>query len=81
LSARSGTASRPRSGSITGQEFNLLPGTITIDGRPITGSIDINATDFAFAGRIYPKPGHEFMPEQDAGAEWDEAEDVEAVAV
>ncbi len=34
-----------------------LPGSITRDGRPITGGTDINATDYAFAGRIYPKPG------------------------
>jgi hypothetical protein len=35
-----------------------LPGSITIDGRPILGGVDINATDYAFMGRIYPKPGH-----------------------
>ncbi len=33
-----------------------LPGSITTDGRPIIGGVDINATDFAFVGRIYPKP-------------------------
>ncbi len=31
-----------------------LPGRITRDGRPIVGGTDINATDYAFAGRIYP---------------------------
>jgi hypothetical protein len=34
-----------------------LPGSITRDGRPILGGTDINATDFAFVRRIYPKPG------------------------
>jgi hypothetical protein len=33
-----------------------LPGSITKDGQPIKGGIDINETDFKFAGRIYPKP-------------------------
>lgn len=32
-----------------------IPGTITKDGLPITGGIDIDPTDFAFAGKIYPK--------------------------
>jgi len=34
-----------------------LPGSITRDGKPITGGIDINSTDYGFAARIYPKPG------------------------
>ena len=34
-----------------------LPGDITTDGRPIVGGNDINATDCAFAGRLYPKSG------------------------
>ncbi len=34
-----------------------LPGTITRDGRPIVGGLDINQTDFEFVGRIYPRPG------------------------
>lgn len=33
-----------------------LPGTITTDGRPIIGGLDINATDYSFVGQIYPKP-------------------------
>ncbi len=37
-----------------------LPGSITVDGNPIRGGVDINATDAAFAGQIYPKVG--FMP-------------------
>jgi hypothetical protein len=32
-----------------------LPGAITYDGRPIVGGTDINATDYAFAARVYPK--------------------------
>lgn len=34
-----------------------LPGAITKNGQPIIGGVDINATDYAFAARIYPKPG------------------------
>jgi hypothetical protein len=34
-----------------------LPGSITVDGDPIIGGIDINSTDAAFAARIYPKTG------------------------
>lgn len=34
-----------------------LPGVITIDGQPILGGTDINATDRAFARRIYPPVG------------------------
>jgi hypothetical protein len=52
-----------------------LPGSITRDGKPIIGGIDINQTDSAFAGQIYPKPGHDFVPRQEAA--WEEAEDVE----
>jgi hypothetical protein len=33
-----------------------LPGSITRDGKPILGGEDINATDFAFLGRLYPLP-------------------------
>lgn len=42
-----------------------LPGSITRDGRAITGGLDINRTDFTFAGRIYPKPGREAQMETD----------------
>jgi hypothetical protein len=41
-----------------------LPGLITIDGRPILGGTDINATDLAFARRIYPPVGAS-MQQQD----------------
>jgi hypothetical protein len=32
-----------------------LPGIITKDGKPITGGVDINETDFAFAEVLYPQ--------------------------
>jgi hypothetical protein len=62
-----------------------LPGSITRDGRPITGGVDINATDFAFCGTIYPKPGHStvtdlFLDDEDQD-EWPESEDLEEVAI
>jgi hypothetical protein len=40
-----------------------LPGLITIDGRPILGGTDINATDRAFARRIYPPVGASMQPQ------------------
>ena len=58
-----------------------LPGSITRDGRPIIGGVDINLTDFDFAGRIYPKAGRQ-APSRRAQApavspeEWPESEDV-----
>lgn len=36
-----------------------LPGSIMRDGKPIVGGNDINATDRAFAQRVYPKAGQE----------------------
>jgi hypothetical protein len=36
---------------------NQLPASITNDGRPIRGGNDINESDYAFAAKIYPKPG------------------------
>jgi len=33
-----------------------LPGEIMKDGKPVVGGLDIDASDFAFAGKIYPKP-------------------------
>jgi hypothetical protein len=58
-----------------------LPGEITRDGQPIRGGRDINQTDYAFAGGIYPKPGRAQMsgraqmPAHEE--EWPESEDVE----
>jgi len=64
-----------------------LPGSITRDGRSIRGGLDINQTDYGFAGRIYPKPTrdlrqdldveqHDFAPHQHTGIDWDPGEDV-----
>lgn len=50
-----------------------LPASITRDGRPILGGVDINQTDYAFIGKIYPKAG--LVAEQ--AEEWPESEDVE----
>ncbi|MGH3768517.1 MAG: M12 family metallopeptidase [Pseudonocardiaceae bacterium] len=56
-----------------------LPGSITHDGKPIVGGLDIDQTDYEFAGKIYPNKG-----QAPAGGttgefedEWDESEDVE----
>jgi len=58
-----------------------LPGSITKDGQPIRGGSDINATDHAFAGDIYPKVAHEAAPsiqaEMGVADEWSPSEDVE----
>jgi hypothetical protein len=59
-----------------------LPASITRDGRAITGGLDINRTDFTFAGRIYPKPGREAQmeteevePEDDEGFDDEDYDD------
>lgn len=51
-----------------------LPGSITRDGQPIRGGIDINSTDYAFVGRIYPRPPAvaQLALQND---DWDETED------
>lgn len=46
-----------------------LPGSITRDGRPITDGVDINQTDYDFAGLIYPKPRHGQVAGQE---DWEE---------
>lgn len=59
-----------------------LPGAITTDGMPIRGGIDINATDFEFAGKIYPKAfaDADSLAENttiaDLENDWDPSEDV-----
>lgn len=53
-----------------------LPGLITKDGSPITGGTDINPTDYSFAGKIYPKPGHA-APTAPSEEDWAKSEDVE----
>jgi hypothetical protein len=52
-----------------------MPGSITRDGHPILGGVDINKTDYAFAGKIYPRAGHEMAADQEE--DWAESEDVE----
>jgi hypothetical protein len=32
-----------------------IEGNLTVDGQPVVGGLDINATDHAFAGTVYPK--------------------------
>lgn len=46
-----------------------LPGSITRDGQPIIGGVDIDQTDYDFAGRIYPKLIH--AHEQVEFDDWD----------
>lgn len=55
-----------------------LPGSITRDGKPIVGGLDIDPTDYAFAGKIYPKPGETAATGTtgQAGDDWAESEDV-----
>lgn len=52
-----------------------LPGSITYNGEPILGGVEINQTDFEFVGLIYPKAAYDPVPEQEE--EWDASEDVE----
>ena len=33
-----------------------IPGIITKDGKPIVGGLDIDPSDYAFGGKLYPKP-------------------------
>ena len=59
-----------------------LPGEITTDGNPIIGGVDINQTDYGFAGSIYPKPGGTNMQtdrrhQKAAVADWGESQDVD----
>jgi hypothetical protein len=51
-----------------------LPGSITKDGQPVLGGRDINATDYAFVGQIYPRPGLAYAG--DETEDWDESDDV-----
>ena len=72
-----------------------LPASITRDGQPITGGADINATDYAFNGQIYPKrngqglragvttDSFEFAPSAGHSAmdDWAESEDANTLPV
>jgi len=55
-----------------------LPGSITKDGKPITGGTDINNTDYVFAGKIYPLAGHLVAAQVE---DWAESEDPAVVTV
>ena len=33
-----------------------IPGTLTKDGKPIVGGLDIDQQDFKFAAMVYPRP-------------------------
>jgi Astacin (Peptidase family M12A) len=52
-----------------------LPGSITRDGQPIVGGLDINQTDYAFAGKIYPQVGASSIRAQHG--DWGASEDVD----
>lgn len=60
-----------------------LPASITKDGKPIIGGIDINPTDYRYAARLYPKPGSSPMPDSDEDGvaqqidDWAATEDVQ----
>jgi hypothetical protein len=58
-----------------------LPGSITRDGQPIIGGLDIDQTDYAFAGKIYPKQEQEPTGDKTfkRDGEWEESEDVDVV--
>jgi hypothetical protein len=60
-----------------------LPGEITVDGRPIRGGVDINASDRAFAAMVYPKAPSRSEPQtrsDDDSDDWDPSEDVSVPA-
>lgn len=53
-----------------------LPGSITIDGLPIRGGVDINDSDYAFIGRVYPRQDSAPGDPADDNECWPESEDV-----
>ncbi|OUJ74464.1 M12 family metallopeptidase [Hymenobacter crusticola] len=63
-----------------------LPGSITKDGKPIIGGVDINLLDYAFAAKIYPKAGSQTAASSQAAQsasvnDWAPEEDVTDEAV
>jgi hypothetical protein len=56
-----------------------LPGSITKNGKPILGGLDIDQIDYGFAAQIYPKPVGPGAQAVGAADDWDESEDVELV--
>ncbi len=56
-----------------------LTGSITFDGKPIRGGLDINASDYTFAGSVYPKTPCGTNPDGTgnlAEGDWAPSEDV-----
>ena len=58
-----------------------LPGSITKDGLPIRGGVDIDVTDYRFASQIYPPTGSAVSgvttgKTAATSSDWDESEDV-----
>lgn len=51
-----------------------LPGSITYDGKPINGGIDINQSDYDFIASIYPKQTNN-VSQAEYSDDWDESED------
>jgi hypothetical protein len=45
-----------------------IPGELTKNGKPIIGGLDIDASDAAFAARIYKKTGTPAKPKKKANA-------------
>jgi len=43
-----------------------IPGSITKNGKPIAGGLDIDKSDYDFAAKIYPKPGKPVAPKKKA---------------
>ncbi|RKG79312.1 peptidase M12 [Corallococcus exercitus] len=55
-----------------------LPGSITVDGKPIRGGVDINASDANFVGKIYPRiGGAPAVRNTRAESDWPESDDVQ----
>ena len=44
-----------------------IPGTITKDGKPIIGGLDIDKEDFEFMSTIYPKTVQSLPPKKSTG--------------
>ncbi|MEZ6139011.1 MAG: M12 family metallopeptidase [Zavarzinella sp.] len=53
-----------------------LPGSITRDGMPILGGVDINKRDYDFVGQIYPKPASGIFADmsEDSTDDWESEE-------
>jgi hypothetical protein len=45
-----------------------IPGSITKNGKPIVGGLDIDKSDYEFAAKIYPKSGKPVAPKTKAKA-------------